>query len=108
MHPTENQTVVGESIYVSANWTVDEGQEDVIGYLFGFDGLHQVRADPPVLLGRLHDLVVDPATARRLDERVVQEARKSATVDQYPGYLGHSFVHRLDVLEHQTCHHGIE
>ena len=40
--------------------------------------LDQVRADPPVLLGRVEDLVVDPAAVRRLQQRVVEEEDEAA------------------------------
>jgi hypothetical protein len=51
-------------------------------------GLGQVRADPPVLLGRVEDLVVDPAAARGLQQRVVQEEDEPAAGAQHPRHLG--------------------
>ena len=55
---------------------VDEGDEDVLLHLLDRLVLHQVGADAPVLLGRIEHLVVDPAAARRLQERVVEEEQE--------------------------------
>ena len=42
-------------------------------------------ADPPVLLGRVEDLVVDPAAVRRLQQRVVEEEAEPAARLAAPG-----------------------
>ena len=39
---------------------------------------------------------------------MIQEEREPTTVDEHPGHFGHSFVDRLDVLEHEAGHYGIE
>jgi hypothetical protein len=64
--------------------------------------LDQVGPDAPVLLGRVEDLVVDPAAVRRLQQRVVEEEQEPPAGLEHPGDLGDGLVDVVDVLEHQA------
>lgn len=87
---------------------VDEPDEDVLVDLLDGRALDEVRADPPVLLRRIEELVVDPAAVRRLQERVVQEEAEPAAGAQHPSHLGDRLVDVVDVLEHEAGDHGVE
>ena len=67
------QAVGGQRVHVAAERAVDEGDEHVLLDLLDRLVLDEVGPDPPVLLGRVEDLVVDPAAVRRLQQRVVEE-----------------------------------
>ena len=64
VHVTEPQAGVGEGVHVPGQRTVDERDEHALLHLLDRLVLHQVGADPPVLLGRVEHLVVDPAAVR--------------------------------------------
>ena len=70
--------------------------------------LDQVGTDPPVLLGRVEQLVVDPSAVRRLQQRVVEEEAEPPAGPQHPGDLGDGRVDVADVLEDQAGDHGVE
>ena len=55
---------VGERVHVAGQRPVDERDEHALLHLLDGLVLHEVGADPPVLLGRVEDLVVDPAAVR--------------------------------------------
>ena len=57
---------------------MDEPDEHALLDLLDRRGLDEVRADPPVLLGRVEHLVVDPAAVRGLQQRVVEEEAEAA------------------------------
>ena len=62
--------------------------------------------DPPVLLPE--DLVVDPATPRRLEQRVVQEQEEAPAGREHTGDLVDARLDRVDVLDHEAHHHRVE
>ena len=63
-HPLEHEPVVGESVHVARQRSVQEPDVHTeLDLLVGL-GLVEVRTDPPVLLGRVEDLIVDPAAVR--------------------------------------------
>ena len=66
----------------------------------------EIRADAPVLL--LEDVVVDPAAARHLEQRVVEEKQERPAGLEYPGDLGDRGIDRDDVFEDQARDHGVE
>ena len=70
--------------------------------------LVEIRADAPVLLGRIQHLVVDPAAPGRLEQRVVEEEREPPAVAQHAGYLGDRAVDVVDVLEDEARDDAIE
>ena len=98
----------GHRVHVAAERAVDEGDEHVLLDLLDRLVLDQVGADPPVLLGRVEDLVVDPAAVRRLQERVVEEEEEDAAGPQDAGDLDDGRVHAADVLEDQAGDDGVE
>ena len=73
LHVGHEQAAVGQLVHVAAERPVDEGQQDAGLDLLQRLVLVQVGADAPVLLGRVEHSVVDPATFRRLEQRVVEE-----------------------------------
>ena len=70
--------------------------------------LVEIRADAPVLLGRIEHLVVDPAAPGRLEQRVVEEEREPPAGAQHAGDLGDRAVDVVDVLEHEARDDAIE
>ena len=87
---------------------MDEGQHDAGGHLLVAHVLHQVGAHPPVLLGRLHDLVVHPAAVGRLQERVVQEEEEAAAGLEHAGHLTDRRLGVQQVLEDQAGDDSVE
>ena len=87
---------------------MDEGDEDVLLHLLDGLVLDQVRADAPVLLGRVEHLIVDPPTVGGLQQRMVEEETEPATGLEHPGHFCDCVVDVADVLEHQTRDNGIE
>ena len=108
LHAGEQQAVVGQGVDVAAEGPVDEGDEDVLLDLLDGRVLAEVGADAPVLLGRIEDLIVDPAAVGRLEQRVVEEEEEPAPGFEDPGHLGDGLVDRLDVLEDQAGDHAVE
>ncbi len=107
-HSFEKQTVVDQGVDIAAEGTVDEGDEDILFHLFDREIFHQIRADPPILLGRIENLVVDPSAARSLQQRVIEEEAEPPTGFEDACHLGDRIIHILDVFEDQTCHDCIE
>ena len=68
--------------------------------------VRQVGPDPPVLL--VQDVVVDPAAARGLQQRVVQEEDEPPARREHPGHLVDRGLERVDVLEHQAHDDRVE
>ena len=95
-------------VHVAAERAVDEGDEHVLLDLLDRLVLDEVGPDPPVLLGRVEDLVVDPAAVRRLQQRVVEEEEEAAAGPQDAGDLGDGLVDVADVLEHEAGDDGVE
>lgn len=87
---------------------MDEPNEHPELHLFNCLGLGEVGAEPPILLGRVDHVIVDPATSGGLQQRVVQKERETTTRSQHACDLGDGRIDRVDVLEHQARHHGIE
>ncbi len=85
-------------------------EPDVHAELDLFDGLtlDQVRPDPPVLLGRVDHVVVDPTAVGRLQQRMVEEEAEPATRLDDTCDLGDRRIDGIDVLEHEARHAGIE
>ena len=85
-------------------------EPDVHAQLDLFDrlALHQVGADPPVLLGRIDDVVVDPARPGCLEQRVIEEEAETAAWLGDPGDLRDRRVDGVDVLEHEARDRGVE
>ncbi len=71
-------------------------------------GLDEVRPDPPVLLGRVDGVVVDPPASGRLEQRMVEEEAEPPAGAQDPGDLGDRGVDGVDVLEHEAGHRRVE
>ena len=88
LHAPQHQPGVGQRVDVPGQRTVDERDEDALLHLLDGLVLDQVGADPPVLLGRIEDLVVDPAAVGRLEQRVVQEEEEPPAGRQDPCHLG--------------------
>ena len=60
----QRQPGVGERVHVPGQRPVDEGDEHALLHLLDRLVLDEVGTDPPVLLGRVEHLVVDPAAVR--------------------------------------------
>ena len=71
-------------------------------------GLLEIPPDAPVLLGRLDDLVVDPPTVGRLQQRVIEEEAEPPAGHEHPSDLGDRRVDLVDVLENEAGDHGVE
>ena len=89
-HPLDQQPVLGEGVDVAAQRPVDERDEHVLLDLLVALLLDQVGADPPVLLRRVEDVVVDPSAVRRLQQRMVEEEAEPAAGRAAPGRLRRS------------------
>ncbi len=85
-----------------------EPDEHPVRHLLVERDLGQVWADAPVLLGRFEDLIVDPATPGRLDERVVQEQGDPPSRTHHPGQLGDRVVDVVDVFVHEAHDRRVE
>ena len=70
--------------------------------------LGEVRPDAPVLLGRIDDLVVDPAAGGRRHQRVVEEEAEPAARPSTPATSAIAVVDGVDVLEHEAGDDGVE
>ena len=83
VHVLDQEPALGHHVDVSAQRAVHEGQSDAGRHLLDGHVVGQVGPDPPVLL--VEDVVVDPAAARGLEQRVVQEAARSGRRARGPG-----------------------
>ena len=72
-------------------------------YLLDRGGFNEIGAHPPVLLGWVDRVVVDPSSVRCLQDRVVEEEAETATQFEHPSHLGNRVVDVIDVFEHETC-----
>ncbi len=103
-HALHHQSVVDQRIHVAAERPVNERNEDILFDLLDGQVFHQVRTDPPVLLWRIHDLVVDPSAPGCLQQRVIEEETKTTSRFEDSRHFGNGIVHILDVFEHETGH----
>ena len=104
----DQQTVLGKRVDVAAERSVDERDEHVLFDLLIALLLDEVRADPPVLLGRIEHVIVDPSAVRSLQQRMVEEEAEPAAGLQHAGDFADRFVDVADVLEHETRNHCVE
>ena len=71
-------------------------------------GLGQVRSDPPVLLRRIDQLIVDPAAVGGLEQGVVEEEQEPPARAEDPGHLGDGVIDVVDVLEDEAGNGAVE
>jgi len=83
---------------------------DVYAQLNLFDGLSLIEVVPntPVLLGRLHHMVVNPSAVRGLQQRVVQQEVEFPSRSEHSGNFADRAINIVDVLEHQTCERSVK
>lgn len=87
---------------------MDEGNEHILFHFFDRQILDEVRADSPILLRRVENLIVDPSTARRLQQRMIEKEAEATAGGQNSCHFGNGIIDVFDVFEDETCHDCIE
>ena len=107
-HAFDDEPVLGERVDVARQRTVDEPDEHVEFDLLDRRRLDEVRPDPPVLLGRVDRVIVDPSGIRCLQDRMVEEEAEPPARPKHPSDLGDRFVDVVDVFEDEARDRRVE
>jgi uncharacterized membrane protein len=85
---------------------MDEPERDSGCDVVDDDVVTEILADAPVPFPG--DPIVDPPTARSLEQRVAQDQHESAPAFERPRHLPDGLLEGVDVLERQAQHHVVE
>ncbi len=108
MHVLEYEPCRRQRVDVPPERTVHEPDTNSWLDLFDIDRFGEVLTDPPVLLGWVKDLIVDPPAVRSLEKGVVQQEKECSARGNDSRHLANCRVEVVDVLEDQTRNDGVE